>query len=102
MSTNNIFWKTAVYLQSKFQTEFDNLNPTSQNVIDKLIHELEIMVDPEDHKCAIGCPHIPHVYNAIQYHSGNVGLVVALDRIMDKTTFQDNIISLVSCSEIKS
>jgi len=102
VSTNNkILWKTAVYPLSNFTNEFNALSPTGQDTLDKLIHELEVIQDPEDHPASRDCPGIQGFNHAIKFivHNDSITLIVALDRIMEGTPFEDNTITLFSCSE---
>ena len=101
MSINNkILWKTAVYPLSNFTNEFHALSRNGQDVIDKLLHEIEVMLDPEDHQTSRDCPGIQGFNHAIKFVINNsITLIVALDRIMEGTPFEDNTITLFSCSE---
>ena len=101
MSQNNkIFWKTAVYPLSNFKNEFNALSSDAQNVLDRLIHELEILRDPEDHSASRDCPGIQGFNHAIKFVvNDSITLIVAIDRIMEDTPFEDNTITLFSCSE---
>jgi len=91
-------WEVQVYTNSNYPTEFNTLDNSDKDVIDSLLEELVIMDDPEDHQCAVDCPHIPNVYNAVKFQFENIVLIVALDRIMEGTEYEEDIISLYSCS----
>lgn len=91
-------WEVKVYTNSNYPTEFNALDGSNKDEIDSLLEELVIMDDPEDHRCAVDCPHIPDVYNTVKFQYENVVLIVALDRIMEDTDYEVNTISLYSCS----
>lgn len=91
-------WEVQVYTNSNYPTEFNALDGSNKDKIDSLLEELVIMNDPEDHRCAVDCPHIPDVYNAVKYQYDNVVLIAALERIMEGTDYEVDKISLYSCS----
>ncbi len=91
-------WEIQVYTNSNYPTEFNALVDSDKDKIDSLLEELIIIDDPEDHQCAVDCPNIPDVYNAVKFQCENVVLIIALDRIMESTEYEADIISLYSCS----
>jgi len=91
-------WEVQVYTDSNYPTEFNALAGSNKDKIDSLLEELVVINDPEDHRCAVDCPHIPDVYNAVKYQYDNVVLIVALERIMEGTDYEVDKISLYSCS----
>jgi len=91
-------WEVQVYTNSNYPIEFNALDGSNKDEVDSLLEELVIMDDPEDHRCAVDCPHIPDVYNTVKFQCESVVLIVALDRIMEGTDYEVDIISLYSCS----
>jgi len=98
MSKNNN-WTLQVYPLSDFKTEFIELKSSSQKKIIKLLNELVVLVDPEDHDFSIDCPSIQGFNHAVKYIlDANLILLVALDRI-DSGIEIERTITLYSCSE---
>ena len=88
-----------VYPLSDFKAEFNKLINSSQKKIIKLLNELVVMTDPEDHDFSIDCPSIQGFNHAVKYIlDANLILLVALDRI-DSGIAIERIITLYSCSE---
>jgi len=97
MPKNN--WALQIYPLSDFQNEFNELKIPSQKKIIKLLHELVVLIDPEDHNFSIDCPSIHGFNHAVKYIlDAHLILLVALDRI-DSGVKIDRIITLHSCSE---
>ena len=79
--------------------QFKKVKLVSQEKIIKLLRELVIMIDPEDHNYSIDCPSIQGFNHAVKYIlDANLILLVALDRV-DSGMQIDRIITLYSCSE---
>ena len=98
MSNRNV-WELQVYPLSNFKTEFNTLKTESQNKVLKLISEVTVLVDPEDHNFSFGCPGIQGFNHAIKFIiDADLILIVAVDRI-DSGVQIDRIITLYSCSE---
>lgn len=98
MSERNV-WELQVYPLSNFKSEFNTLSTESQDKVLKLISEIIILPDPEDHNFSFGCPGIQGFNNAIKFIiTTNLVLIVALDRI-DSGVQIDRVITLYSCSE---
>lgn len=89
-------WEYDIYPLSGFLKDFNRM--TSRLPLNELLYELIEMEDPEDHKCAIDCPHIPGVYNAVKFMCNKVILIAALDRLNENTDFEQKIITLYSCA----
>jgi len=85
-----------IYPLSGFLIDFNKM--TKRVPLSELLGELIEMKDPEDHKCAIDCPHIPGVYNVVKFMCNNIILITALDRLNEKTKYEQKIITLYSCS----
>lgn len=98
MSTSNI-WSVQTYPLSDFKTQFNSLSELSQTKVIKLLRDLVIMTDPEDHNFSIDCPSIQGFNHAVKYIlDEHLVLIVALDRI-DSGVKIERIITLHSCSE---
>ena len=98
MSKNNK-WSLQIHHLSNFKAEFNGLKNSSQKKIIKLLNELVVMTDPEDHNFSINCPSIQEFNYAVKYIlDANLILLVALDRIDSGIEIQQ-IITLHSCSE---
>ena len=91
-------WQIQVYENSDYVNEFNALNKAQKDAVDALLEEISQMNDPEDHKCSLDCPSIPNINYAIKFLCEEVILIVALDRIMENTDFEEKVISLYSCS----
>lgn len=97
MPKNN--WALQIYPFSDFKTEYNSLSIPSRKQIIKLLDELIVMVDPEDHDFSIDCPSIQGFNHAVKYIlTANLILLVALDRI-DSGVNIERVITLYSCSE---
>jgi len=82
-----------------FKNQFGELTKSSQKKIIKLLKELVVLVDPEDHNFSIDCPSIQGFNHVVKYIlDANLVLLVALDRVDSGVTI-DRIITLYSCSE---
>lgn len=98
MQRNNI-WTISVYPLSDFRNQFNSLGRPAQDAIERLLRELVLMSDPEDHTWSIDCPRIEGFNHAIQFViPPNIVLIVALDRI-ELGNHSSRIITLFSCSE---
>lgn len=89
-------WEFDIHPFSGFLDDYKKL--TDKNAFVELLNELVKIDDPEDHECAIDCPHIPGVYAAVKFMCRGVLLIVSLNRLNDGTEFEQKIIALYSCS----
>lgn len=91
-------WETQIYPNSNYPNEFNALDDNDKDRIDSLLEELVMLDEPELYECAVECPHIPNVYGTVKYQCNNVVLIVALERIMEDTDYEVDVINLYSCS----
>ena len=92
-------WGLQVYQFSDYVKEFNALDIANKNRIDSLLKEIISMQDPEDHRFAVDCSQIIGINYAVKFQDNNLILIVALDRIMEDTDYEEDVISLYSCSE---
>lgn len=89
-------WEIDLYpIEGTFKDDFKKM--TNYEPLEILLTELIQMDEPEMHKCVVECPHIPGIYNAIKFMCNNVFLIVSLERIMENTEYEQNIMILYSC-----
>ena len=92
-------WELQVYPDSRYIDDFKALDDLNKNSLDDLLDELMLMDDPEDHPCAIDCVNVPYANHAIKLQCEKIILIISLDRIMENTDFEVDIINLYSCSQ---
>jgi len=92
-------WDLQVYSFSDYVYEFNALDIANKDRIDSLLEKIISMQDPEDHWFAVDCPQIIGINYAVKFQDNNLILIVALDRIMEDTDYEKDVISLYSCSD---